>query len=190
MRNKYLSNTYILILYCCQLAVAQFNTVTTKPIPDYIKKKAIQKPKKTLYNYVSVSTHLPLENIFITSRYGYRNHPITGKNRFHYGIDLRGKGKNVYSVFSGKVTEVNYGSGSGIHIEITTEYNTEIKIGFSHLSKIFVADGQNLKPGTIIGITGTTGKSTGEHLHFSVKMDGEYLNPEHLLAIIFGKGNL
>ncbi len=102
----------------------------------------------------------------ITSVFGWRTHPITGRLRFHSGIDLAAEtGTPVLAAFSGKVTLADLLGGYGLLVLL--EHNEgQQETRYGHLSEIFVKPGQWVPQGTVIGLVGSTGQSTGPHLHF------------------------
>lgn len=121
-----------------------------------------------------------IREISITSPYGTRMHPIFGASKFHNGIDLIANYENVYSVLDGKVTETgwdNNGGGNYIKIKHFDRYET----AYLHLSEIYYSVGEFVKAGFIIAKSGSSGNSTGPHLHFSVKEFGKNINPTHFL---------
>ncbi|AFY74151.1 metalloendopeptidase-like membrane protein [Synechococcus sp. PCC 7502] len=104
---------------------------------------------------------------FISSGFGWRVHPITGKSTFHQGIDLAAaEGTPVLAAYSGTVAVADWLGGLGKAVVITHGYSAETRYG--HLSQILVQPGQVVKQGTIIGLVGSTGMSTGAHLHFEL----------------------
>lgn len=119
----------------------------------------------------------------VTSPYGWRIHPITGERRFHYGIDIAGAnahGQPVISVADGEVFQVNYSSGeAGYNIRIRhyDEEGNEWQSRYSHLSLMTVRIGDKVRQGDVIGAVGSTGGSTGPHLHFELKFEGQLLDP-------------
>ncbi|MEM9981426.1 MAG: peptidoglycan DD-metalloendopeptidase family protein [Bacteroidota bacterium] len=121
----------------------------------------------------------PLNKIVISSYFGPRN------GRYHYGIDLAlPVGENVYSVFDGIIRISSYNGGYGNFVVIRHKNGLETLYG--HLSKLRVKVGDEIKAGEIIGKIGSTGYSTGPHLHFSVLYQGTYVNPT--LLFDFSKG--
>jgi murein DD-endopeptidase MepM/ murein hydrolase activator NlpD len=117
---------------------------------------------------------LPLKNLRITSSYGYRHHPVTGKYAFHAGVDLRAKHDTVYAIMDGSVNDVGYNNFLGIYIRLDHE---DFQSSYGHLSRVFVAPGETIEAGDPIGITGASGRVTGEHLHFSISYHGQYIDP-------------
>lgn len=119
----------------------------------------------------------------ITSSYGWRIHPTTKERAFHYGIDIAGNnahGQAVISVADGEVFQVNYSSGvSGYNIRIRhyDEDGNEWQSRYCHLSQMTVKVGDKVKQGDVIGAVGNTGRSTGPHLHFELKFEGQLVDP-------------
>lgn len=102
----------------------------------------------------------------ISSAFGWRIHPISGQRRFHAGIDIAApQGTPVVAVHEGKVAIADYLGGYGLQILLHHEGGKRAT-RYAHLSEIFVQSGQLVKQGTIIGLVGSTGYSTGPHLHF------------------------
>ncbi|MBB6131502.1 M23 family metallopeptidase [Mucilaginibacter lappiensis] len=125
---------------------------------------------------------LPLKNLNLRSGYGPRTHPVTGeKNKFHSGVDLSARSDSIYCVLTGFVSEIGYNSLIGIYCRVQ---HGDYIIIYGHLSKLLVQAGDSTAPGTVLGISGATGRVTGEHLHFSVKYKGEFINPLHFLYAI------
>lgn len=117
--------------------------------------------------------HLPvLSNRRLTSPYGYRTHPITKRKTFHDGVDYAPKvaginGTPIFAVRSGRVRDVGNNRISGKFIII--EHNTDNYVSlYQHLATINVKSGTKVTEGQKIGVMGTTGRSTGIHLHFTV----------------------
>ena len=128
-----------------------------------------------------VSMTYPLRTIKITSPFGYRTDPFTGKRTLHNGIDLAAHNALVYSMLDGTVEKVGYDSRSGNFVTIR---HGDFRISYCHLSRILATKGQPILAGFPIGITGSTGRSTGEHLHITVKYKGKVFNPMSLLKLM------
>ena len=117
----------------------------------------------------------------VTSEYGQRIHPISGKPSFHTGIDIgKAKGTPVYSVLGGTVLLVRY-SNSGYGYHVMVDHGGGFVTLYAHNSKLLVHEGQELKAGEQIAEVGTTGNSTGNHLHFEIRIGGEKVNPRSYL---------
>ncbi|WJI23724.1 M23 family metallopeptidase [Thermosynechococcus sp. QKsg1] len=104
----------------------------------------------------------------ITSTFGWRIHPIFGDRRFHSGTDLGApEGTPVLAVFDGRVVESNWLGGYGLTV-ILQHLPEQHQTLYAHLSQLFVNPGQWVKQGDVIGLVGSTGNSTGPHLHFEI----------------------
>lgn len=115
-----------------------------------------------------------------TSGYGFRLHPITGRREFHYGIDIAApQGTPIKSYAKGTVTKARFSSGFGYHIVIN--HGGGLSTLYAHLSKISVSEGTRVDVGDVIGLMGSTGVSTGSHLHFEVHQNGNRVNPLNYL---------
>ncbi len=118
----------------------------------------------------------PLQHAVVTSNFGMRKSPFTGKASYHAGIDLAApSGSPVYACAAGKVIETAYSNIYGNYILIRHEDGRESLYG--HLSKIKIRLYEKVKSGTIIGNVGSTGLSTGPHLHFEVREHGKAKDP-------------
>lgn len=115
----------------------------------------------------------------ITSDFGYRTHPKTGeKESFHNGIDIAAggvMGKPTISVLPGKVIEA--GAKGSYGNVVVVEHPNGLETLYGHLSAIRVSVGQKVKPGQTVGLIGSTGRSTGPHLHFKVSLNGKNVDP-------------
>ncbi len=120
---------------------------------------------------------LPLSKKIITSEFGYRTSPVSGTWKFHAGIDLAAPiGSEVYACKSGIVITAEQNHPLyGKYIDIKHNGNTVSR--YAHLSKILVSPGQTVTSGEVIGLVGTTGASTGPHLHFEVRENGTPTDP-------------
>ncbi len=118
----------------------------------------------------------PLSILRVTSGYGMRTHPISGKRKMHTGIDYAAPtGTPVWAVGSGTVAFTGWKGGYGKTIEI--KHSGAVKTRYGHLSKIFVKRGQSVRQHQTIGAVGSTGYSTGPHLHFEYLVNGKFTQP-------------
>lgn len=117
----------------------------------------------------------------VTSEFGYRIDPFTGRRKGHTGTDLAApKGTPIRAALDGAVLFARYQStGYGYHLAI--DHGGGFVTLYGHCSKIFVTEGQAVKAGDIIAEVGSTGRSTGPHLHFEVRINGEMKNPRNYL---------
>jgi len=124
---------------------------------------------------------MPLSrSVSVTSPYGMRIHPLLGRARMHNGIDLKANYENVYVVMDGMVTATGWDSkGGGNYIKVK-HYN-RFETSYLHLSEIYYRAGDPVKAGFIIARSGNSGNSTGPHLHFAVRENGNYINPFRFL---------
>ena len=112
----------------------------------------------------------------LTSPYGYRIHPTLGYRKFHNGVDLANdRGTPIYAVRSGKVTVATYGSTYGYYV--TINHGDGYSSLYAHMTHYVVSKGQTVSKGQLIGYMGSTGRSTGPHLHFSIFYNGSSVNP-------------
>lgn len=118
----------------------------------------------------------PVKHGWLSSGYGYRADPFTGKREFHKGLDFAGKmGSPVIAVAAGVVTwsGKRYGYGNMVELDHGNGYSTR----YAHNSKILVKVGERVKKGQTIALMGSTGRSTGPHVHFEVLHNGREVNP-------------
>jgi len=121
-------------------------------------------------------------NFVMNSRFGYRSDPVRrGRVEFHPGIDFKGRrGDAVKSTADGKVIIAGWFQGYGKCVKIRHKNNLETLYG--HLSKVNVKEGQMVNTGQVIGQVGSTGHSTGNHLHYEVRKNGKPINPGSYLT--------
>ena len=125
---------------------------------------------------------LPLNFLKISSAYGYRRDPINKCKKFHDGIDLKCDGDFVYSMLPGIVKEVRIGNkGYGNYIIID---HGNIQCLYAHLKMIAVRKNDVISAGTIVALSGNTGKSTGPHLHIKIMKNGKSVNPDTFISYL------
>lgn len=126
--------------------------------------------KKTLLSF-------PFTGDFkVTSPFGDRIHPVTGVKTFHNGIDVATPlGTNLYAVSSGVVADVYENPTGGKQMII--DYDNGFRFGFAHLDKQLISKGTRVEKGDLLAQTGNTGKTTGAHLHWTVRKNGKLVNP-------------
>jgi murein DD-endopeptidase MepM/ murein hydrolase activator NlpD len=116
----------------------------------------------------------------ITSGFGYRRDPFNGRGAMHAGIDFKGAiGSPIYAAAEGRVTFVGWKSGYGKAVEIT--HGNGMMTRYAHLSRFDVTQGQLVEAGGLIAGMGSTGRSTGPHLHFEVRINERAVNPRPFL---------
>lgn len=125
---------------------------------------------------MSIPSRMPLAQMRLTSSYGMRNHPVLGVRRNHNGIDLAAPtGTPVYATADGIVARADRFGSYGNYIQI--EHGGEMQTRFAHLSGYAVSAGDRVRKGDLIGYVGSTGRSTGPHLHYEVRVAGEAVDP-------------
>ena len=179
------------LLLIVKTANGQFYTIKKKQPLIEVKsvrteKKAAANPipftiKDTQKEHENIFFHLPLLSKYvITSPYGYRTDPFTAKKKFHYGIDLSASNnEKVYSMTNGRIKKVGFeknGYGNYIVIE-----SGDFEFTYAHLTATVGKKGTYIKAGTPIGLSGSTGRSTGEHLHLTIKHKKKSIDPMPIL---------
>ena len=125
---------------------------------------------------VSVPSRMPVNGVRMSSDYGMRTHPVLGGRRSHKGVDLAGPtGTPVYATADGTVGMAQWFSSYGNYIQI--EHGGSLQTRYGHLSGYAVTAGQKVRKGDLIGYIGSTGRSTGPHLHYEVRVAGVAVNP-------------
>ena len=128
------------------------------------------------------SWKVPIKYTAFTSPYGWRTHPISGTRKFHYGVDLAAPtGRPIYATRSGTVDTAAYGSSAGYYVQIN--HGDGYKSIYMHMTHYIVKRGQHVTQGQVIGYCGSTGGSTGPHLHFGISYRGSYVNPANYIRI-------
>lgn len=116
----------------------------------------------------------------ITSEFGYRYHPSTGRYHFHSGIDIAAStGSQILAASGGTVTSAGFNSSMGNYVMIA--HGNGLVTIYMHASVLCVSSGENVSAGQQIAMVGSTGDSTGPHLHFSVRLNGTYVSPWNYL---------
>ena len=122
----------------------------------------------------------PVETITVMSPFGVRRDPFTGQLAMHNGIDLSASPRSsVTATGPGRVVFAGWSGEFGNLVEIDHGYGVNTR--YAHLSRVYVKVGQRVAPGHVIGLVGTTGRSTGPHVHYEVLGDGKNLNPAKFL---------
>lgn len=125
---------------------------------------------------ISIPALQPVERLSFTSNFGVRTDPFRGTAAMHAGVDIPGPmGTPVYATADGVVERSGRAGGYGNLVEINHGKGIETRYG--HLSKILVAENSRVHRGQLIGLMGSTGRSTGSHLHYEVRVDGRAINP-------------
>ena len=140
--------------------------------------KVASAPSAATYRPTSVAipSRMPVNGAALTSGFGMRWHPVIGGRHQHKGVDLaQPVGSPVYATADGVVSRADWFSSYGLFISL--EHGGNIQTRYGHLSRLNVAAGQAVHKGDLIGYVGTTGRSTGPHLHYEVRIAGVAVNP-------------
>ncbi|MEZ0497868.1 M23 family metallopeptidase [Sphingomonas sp. IW22] len=125
---------------------------------------------------ISIPSLQPVENVALTSSFGVRSDPFRGTAAMHAGVDIPGPvGTPVYATADGIVARAQRAGAYGNLVEIN--HGKGIQTRYGHLSKIVIGDNVRVKRGQLIGLMGSTGRSTGSHLHYEVRIGGRPVNP-------------
>lgn len=138
---------------------------TLPEVPKYLARR----PAKSPWGW-------PLDVVMVTSEFGERIHPIAGGLRFHAGVDLSAEdGERVLSAGKGVVVFAGWSGGHGKRVDV--RHRSGWFSSYSHLSMTLVREGESVDRGDLIGLVGSTGVSTGPHLHFEVRRNGTHVDP-------------
>ncbi len=149
------------------LSEAKFKLEYIKILQDFVEK---------------LPTATPIKGVRITSSYGVRFHPILKGHIFHHGIDFKGfSNAPVHATADAKVKFAGWSNSYGNLIIL--DHGNDIITIYAHLSALRVKNGQTIKKNDIIGLQGSTGRSSGEHLHYEVRHKGKSINPVKFLKI-------
>ena len=130
---------------------------------------------------IAIPSVQPVAKMDYSSNFGIRSDPFRGTAAMHAGVDIRGpQGTPIYATADGIVAESDRRGGYGNLIEI--DHGKGIATRYGHLSRLLVTSGARVKRGQVIGLMGSTGRSTGSHLHYEVRMDGRAVNPVPFLT--------
>jgi murein DD-endopeptidase MepM/ murein hydrolase activator NlpD len=195
----------IILLICCITADAQFFTVRHKDKEKEVEVEAEKItaesghiPEKTtdlslIENMPALNENtkwmldgmrkrqyisLPVDELKINSPYGYRTDPFTGKRQFHSGVDIDADFNYVYCVMPGKVIKSGKNRALGEFVQIE---HGEFRTTYGHLMQRLVEAKTAVEAGQTIGISGSSGRSTGEHLHFCISFKGKSIDPAPIL---------
>ncbi len=125
---------------------------------------------------VSIPSRMPVDGVTLTSGYGMRWHPVLGGRRAHKGVDLAApSGTPIYASADGVVSKAEWFAGYGLFVSL--EHGGDIQTRYGHMSRLNAYAGQKVRKGDLIGYVGSTGRSTGPHLHYEVRVAGMAVNP-------------
>lgn len=130
---------------------------------------------------ISTPSGMPIAGVSLSSNYGVRMHPILGTWSQHHGVDLTaGVGTPVRATADGTITQAEWAGNYGLLVKISHGGHMETR--YAHLSLLGAAEGQRVRKGDVIGFVGSTGRSTGPHLHYEVRIAGTSIDPIPFLA--------
>ncbi len=130
---------------------------------------------------IAIPSVQPVSQMEFTSNFGIRSDPFQGTARMHAGVDIPGPvGTPIFATADGIIAHADRQGGYGNLVEVN--HGKGIATRYGHLSKIVVADNTRVKRGQLIALMGSTGRSTGPHLHYEVRIDGHAVNPVPFLT--------
>ena len=130
---------------------------------------------------MAIPSAQPVESFRLTSSYGTRSDPFNGSRRRHPGLDMAGPvGTPIHATADGIVSRAQWVRGYGNYVEINHGGGIETRYG--HMSRILVEPNARVVRGQVIGLMGSTGRSTGSHLHYEVRIEGQPVNPTPFLT--------
>ncbi len=136
--------------------------------------------------FLTAQAKSPLKECTVTSEYGFRIHPISGKNDFHTGIDLAAPmGEKISAIYPGKVKECGESDVYGLYVVI--EHANGLESVYNHCSEIKVSEGTVIRQGETVALVGSTGISTGPHLHLDIRVNGINYDPIYALGTTFSE---
>ena len=153
-----------------------FIPVQTAPYDELMKK---------VDNYLRTIKGMPLGKPvdgLITSRFGNRTDPLNKQKGFHEGVDIRGKhGSDIRATAAGKVIKAFVNAGYGNYVEI--DHGNGYRTVYAHMKNYLVKKGEHVKQGQVIGQVGSTGRSTGPHLHYEIRLNKKPVSPVKFMKI-------
>lgn len=134
------------------------------------------RPRAQVAGAISSLGSLPVSGARLTSAYGYRINPVTQREAFHHGVDLAAaSGTPVYATGSGRV--VFSGRSGGYGLLVVIDHGNGVTTRMGHLSALLVAQGEEVEAGEAVGRVGATGRATGPHVHYEIRVDGGSVDP-------------
>lgn len=132
---------------------------------------------------IAIPSINPVDIMRLSSGFGQRRAPVRGASRNHKGLDIPGAvGSPIYATANAIVGRAEWVRGYGKYVEL--EHGNSIETRYGHMSALNVTAGQRVRKGDIIGYMGSTGRSTGSHLHYEVRIGGEPVNPTSFLSTL------
>ncbi|OYW14857.1 MAG: hypothetical protein B7Z50_02995 [Sphingomonadales bacterium 12-62-5] len=129
-----------------------------------------------------IPAFLPVNHMSQSSDFGYRSDPFHGGGAFHAGIDMTGKtGDAIHAAADGVVVRAGWWAGYGKVVVV--DHGNGLETRYGHMTRFHVKEGDVIRQGQVVGGMGSTGRSTGTHLHFEVRLDGRALDPQPFLDL-------
>ena len=145
-------------------------------LPQSSAKQADEVVTATLALASALDLKMPVENARVTSKFGHRIHPTLKTKKFHNGVDLAAPiGTPISSAQKGTVSVVGEDNRSGKYVVV--EHGNGLRTSYCHLSETKVSRGQRVNRGELVALSGNTGRSTGPHLHWTLKIAGKAMDP-------------
>ncbi len=140
---------------------------------------------KKVDDYLRIIKYMPLGKPIegpITSKFGTRNDPLNKKKSIHEGVDIRGRrGDKIHSTADGVVIKAFKNGGYGNYVEI--DHGNGYRTVYAHMQKFLVKKGQAIKRGQVVGLVGSTGRSTGPHLHYEIHLHRKPVSPDKFMQV-------
>jgi len=150
-----------------------------------VKETPYEDLMKTVDDYLQTIKHIPLGRPVdgaVTSKFGSRSDPLNKKKGIHEGLDIRAtKGEKIRATAAGKVLKAFKNGGYGNYVEI--DHGNGYRTVYAHLQNYLVKKGEPIEQGQVIGQVGTTGRSTGPHLHYEIRLNKKPLDPQKYMKI-------
>ena len=178
--RPFLSRKYDITKHPNYKYLSDFNPKNTFDIEKYLSTRLRVRPDDLFLNYEISPSELAEESADDTEYYGYRVHPISGEKNYHKAVDIgMPQGTEILAGHDGVVTQAGEAGSYGLIVvlEGAMEDGRTLTTKYAHCSELLVSAGQEVKQGDVIAKVGSTGDSTGPHLHLEVLVDGQYLNP-------------
>lgn len=158
------------------MAEIQANETSRSLFATWKKLDTVEQPA------IAIPSAQPVDRLDYSSSWGVRSDPFHGSARMHAGVDIRGPvGTPVYATADGYVGRAKRVGAYGNLVEL--DHGKGLQTRYGHLSKILVNPGDRVRRGQLIALMGSTGRSTGSHLHYEVRMDGGAVNPVPFMTI-------
>lgn len=142
----------------------------------YLASQSHARPGQISIGSGVLPSRLPVAAIALTSGFGMRTHPLLDMRRMHAGVDLAAPmGSPIVAPSDGVVRFANWRGGYGMFIDV--DHGGGIETRYGHMSRLNVTAGQRVRAGDVLGFVGSTGLSTGPHLHYEVRVNGQPVNP-------------